>query len=373
MRWLVLLTVFAGMARGQEVLDDARVQVPYKEFRALLEAADKAKAPPPPVESAILSARYLLTPGETSVGGTAEFDVQTFRDGPHAVPLFGDEVIVEGVEPKEATLVRREGRFALALEGRQRTKVSIRFAAGARRQNDGVEAAWAICPAVTTAVQFASIPPGRHAVVENGIRTPSGDGETWRLGRSAELRVALRAEPKALPPPVAMPAIIPEASSEMRVVSDGAFVNRTTWRIRHQAPLVWKLDLPESCQLVTSLVGGRPVSPSRPDAKSIEFRLPEPVGAGETTVEVSYTGKVAAFQPVRGELELSLPATPLLVENLKWRVVHPNAYEIVAAQGNVEFLPGGAPGEVRLSKELGQGDAPTIRLFYQKPENRKQP
>jgi hypothetical protein len=120
-------------------------------------------------------------------------------------------------------------------------------------------------------------------------------------------------------------------------------------------------------------VNGQAASPSRRDAKTLEFRLPEPPNGNETLVELSYTERQKAFDPVRGELALTLPATPLLIENLSWVVSMPAAYETVAAQGNVDFLPGKSSGEIVLGKELCQGEAPAVQLYYQKPAANKKP
>lgn len=363
MRWLIGFLCLAAPVLAQD-LDEARVQISYKELRALIDAAG-AQRTPPPVDNAVLAARYAVLIEGGAASGIAEFDVQTFREGSHAVPLAGDGLIVESLEPKEAVLVSREGFYALALEGRQRAKVTLRFALPMRKDGKVVE--WKVNPAVTTTVEAAA--QSGPVQVEGGV--PAGDGK-WRLGRAPMVRIALYETPVVQPPAVTMPAVIREARSDMRVVADGAFFNEMTWRIRHDGPLVWRIALPEANQLVSAKVGGRAASPSRVDASTLEFRLPEPSGE-DTLVELSYTGRVAAFDPVRGDLALALPATPLLMESLSWRLALPPAYETVAAQGNVEFASGGSAGEVLLRKELCQGDAPGVRLFYQKPETTKKP
>lgn len=359
MRWLIGLFCVAAPLAAQE-LNDARVQISYKELKTLLEAS--AARPAPPIDHAVLAARYVLRVESGVLAGVGEFDVQTFRDGPHVVPLASEELVLEAVEPRDAMLVVREGYYALALEGRQRAKVTLKFSLTAPA---GKTVEWKVNPAVTTVVE-ASAQSG-PVRVEDGL--PAGEGK-WRLGRSRAVKLALFQPPPPAPvqpPPVALPAVIRDATGTMRVVADGAFFNKMVWQIRHEGPLVWRVALSDSHQLVAAKVGGRPASPSRPDAKTLEFRLPEPVGEG-TAVELSYTGRVKAFDAVRGDLELSLPATPLLIESLRWEVSFPKAYEIAAAQGNVEFASGGSPGEVQLRKELCQGDSPNVRLFYQKPE-----
>lgn len=372
MRWFTAFLCLITPALAQDAsLDDARVQLSYKELRSLIEAAAKPQPTVSPVASALLSARYQLRPLASAMSGTAEFEVQTFRDGPNAVPLVSDQLIIDKIEPKEAVLVTREGNYVLIIDGKSRTKVSLGFSMRTRKSDDGTTMEFPICPAVTSTVEISDIPAGRHASVEGGVSVEGSKAEsTWHLGHVNSLKVAFRDEPKPLPPPVTMPAVIASASSEMRLVGDGGFSNKMTWRIRHQTPLVWKLALPETCQIVSARIGRSQALPSRADPKSLEFRLPDPI-EGETVVELSYTGKAAAFQPVRGEIAVDLPSTPLLIETLTWKINFPSAYDIIAVQGNVDFLPGNNAGEIQIKKELCQGDSPNAHLFYQKPETRK--
>ena len=61
MRWFITLLGLTAFATAQETasLDDARVQLSYKELKSLIAAA-AAKEAPPPVESAVLSARHAI-------------------------------------------------------------------------------------------------------------------------------------------------------------------------------------------------------------------------------------------------------------------------------------------------------------------------
>jgi|GEM_PF-1482382 len=369
MRWIIYLLCLTALAAAQEpALDDARVQLSYKELKALIEAA---KVKPPevsPVESSILSARYDVQWREGTAAGVADFEVQTFRDGPQVVPLTGDGLIIESVEPKDATVVLRDGHYALAVEGKQKSKVTLRFTLPVRQTEESLAIECAISPAVTASVQIRDIPKGRHVAVDKALRVEAtGDAEKWQLGRSALLRIALRDEPKPLPPPIVMPAVIGEATSDMRVVADGAFSNRMTWRIRHEGQLTWKLDLPGDMQVIAARVDGKPASPSRLDAKTLEFRLPESPQGDTSVVELIYTGKSKALDPSRGELSLALPATSLLVEKLQWRVTLPATYQTTVTQGNMEVLTAKTAGEISLGKEFCQAEAPAVRLAYEVP------
>lgn len=369
MRWFILSFCLISTAVAQQSLSETR-EVYSRESKTSAPNSTPVK-PQFPVDAAIISAEYHLKPGPTAASGTATFEVQSFRDGPQAIPLIGESAIVESFEPKEAVLLTRDGHYALILDGKKRMKVTLRFGIRTTAIDGGTAAELKICPAVSSTLELEDIPEGRTADVEGAVPSGTSPGRLWRLPRTTLLRVTEREPAKPLPPPITMPAVVREADSEMRVVTDGAFLNKMKWRIRHQAPLVWSVDLPEDCQIVSSSVGGNPASPSRVNAKTIEFRIPPPNSTGETIVEASYTGKANTFDPVRGQISLTLPVTPLLVESLQWKLSFPPAYEIVAAQGNVDFLPGSSAGKICLGKELCRNEAPGVLLFYQKSESKK--
>ena len=372
MRHLLFLILLPALGMAQETsLDDARVQLTYRELRALIDAAHR-QPPVSAIENAILSAHYEVRFNHGAATGTAAYDIQTFRDGQHLIPLAGEDLIVDGIEPADATLVVFGNHYTLVLEGRQRVRVSLKYSTKLVPTEGGSQADIPVGPAITTTLAVPEVPPGRQIVVEDGLPVPSAPN-TWRLGRTSPLRIRLSEPPQPLPPPVTMPALIREASSELRIVTDGAFSNKMTWQIQHQAPLVWTISLPDSNQIVSCQVNGRPALPSRVDAKTLEIRLGEPPTGGESSVSLSYTGRGRPFDPVRGEISANLPSTPLLIEKLAWRITMQPVYEVVAAEGNADFLPGNTPGEIRLSKELCQGDSPAMRIFYQKPETKKNP
>jgi hypothetical protein len=195
---------------------------------------------------------------------------------------------------------------------------------------------------------------------------------TWHLGSGGKLEI--RTAKKSAAPAetvVAMPAVVREAKSAMRIVSDGTFFNTTSWKIRHNTAVSWKLALGDDTQVVSCRVAGRAFAPVLTGKNALEIRLPE--SDSETTVELAYTGKSSPFGPVRGEFSVALPSTDLLVERMDWSLVLPAPFSPLAVEGNCEFSPGDSKNELRLSKELCRGESPAVRVFYQKPETTKKP
>lgn len=344
-----------------EALPGAQVTLPYSEFRGLLESRQKAPAPEPPVPFAVLSMHLAIVPEASSVLGTATFDVESFSDRPQLVPLIGDSVTVRKVSPDGARVIAKGGFYNLLVNGAKRQTVTLEVGWPGR---DG-SFHCAVAPAVIADVQIARLPEGVQAEVEGAGQ----DGNLFHLGSRDSLAIHLRkAQNKPTGEVVPMPPVVTGANSEMRVVNDGTFFNATTWRIRHNTAFTWKVALGADTQVVSCLVDGSPAAPVLADDHSLEIRLPEK--GSETQIALAYTGKTAAFAPVRGEFSVALPSTELLVERSDWKLVLPAAFAPVAVEGNTEFLAGESRNELRLRKELCRGEAPTARVFYQKPETK---
>ncbi len=377
MRWIVFLLVAMGGLQAQEGLDNARVTISYRELRELIEAAQKTPPPPAPVAVpfAVLSAEYDFAVGDKLLEGTATFVVQTFTEGAHLIPLVGETARIARVEPADSLLVLRDNSYVLAVEGKTRTKIALRIAIPLREADGGRSANLALPTCPLSNLRLTNVQPNETAIVEGGVAS-SRDKDVlhWELGGARNLNLAIqrRVDKPAVAAltgsRVEMPSIVRTASSDMRVVRDGSYMNAMQWTVRHDGALNWTLAMPDNCELLLCKVGGQPVAPILQDAHTWVIQLPAPKDRDESLVELSYTGRQAAFQPVRGEFTGVLPGTSLLVEKLEWRLQIPVPYETVAIQGNVDFVPGPNSGDLRLTRELGRGDAASVHVFYQKPE-----
>ena len=365
MRWIILLTALTAQASAAP-FDSARVDAPFSDIRALLEAG-AVKKPPLPVESAVLSARYDVGFGDGFVSGKAAFDVQTFQDGEHLVPLFSEKVSIESVAPDDAVIVRSGKSHALVVEGRRRVRVTLGFNVPVEKGEANLSVGFGVAPAAIASLKVSNVSDPLRFRLEGGCLR----GDTWFLGGADSIRmeVSTAADPKVA---LALPAIVSLMSSAMRVVRDGALYNAMSWHVRHQGAVDFKLEMPPDIQFVAFTVGGRPALPATVDGRHVEIHLPElKENAAETVVGFSYTSHKPAFAPVRGELALELPSTPLLVEKSEWQVSLPDGFEPIAIDGNVECERSKEPGIVRLRKDISTGEAPALRLFYQKPETYK--
>jgi hypothetical protein len=371
MKFLLLFAAASlSLPLRAENLSSAAVTLPYTELRALIEAGKKPSPPEYPLPFVVLSARYRLAPGEGTLSGTAEFDVRSFREGGLLVPLIADSLVVSGIEPAEAAIVVKDGFYNLLVEGPKRVRVVLHFDWKGKKDADTTAFQCGIHPAAISTLDLSPVPPGVSVDITGAVQEPKSGA--WHLGPGSNLEI--RMARKSLEKPVevvAMPAVVKEAHSAMRIVADGTFFNATTWKIRHNTAVAWRLALGDATQVVSCLVAGRPSAPVLAGNNTIEIRLPE--SESETSVEIAYTGKSSAFAPVRGDFQVSLPSTDLLVERSEWALILPSPYSPLAVEGNCEFFPGDSKNELRLRKELCRGESPSVRVFYQKPETTKKP
>ncbi|HEV7404686.1 MAG TPA: hypothetical protein VGO11_17225 [Chthoniobacteraceae bacterium] len=165
-------------------------------------------------------------------------------------------------------------------------------------------------------------------------------------------------------------AIVSDAKSALRLVADGATQTTASYTIKHQAPLAWRLELPEKVELLSCTVNGTAAQPIQREAGAIELSLPTPKD-GSTTVALVYTAKLKALDAVSGDVALELPRTPLFIEHLEWSITVPEAFEVVAVDGNVTVADGETAktrGEhaIALRKDFCRAERPAVSLFYQR-------
>ena len=165
-------------------------------------------------------------------------------------------------------------------------------------------------------------------------------------------------------------AIVGEAKAKLQLVSDGAMQVATSYAIRHQTPLAWRLDLPAEVEILSCTVDGAAAQPIQREKGTIELSLPAPA-KGQSTVALVYTAKTKPLDPVSGELALELPRTPLFIEHFDWSVSLPAAFEVTTFYGagwaaNRAPEPAAGQNAVALRKEFCRGERPSVALFYQR-------
>lgn len=119
-------------------------------------------------------------------------------------------------------------------------------------------------------------------------------------------------------------------------------------------------------------IQGKPVPAKSSAEAGLLFSLPTPANredvANTTEVSCSYFLQGSALHTAEGELDLTLPRTPLLIRRLDWTVELPEGLELTAT-GNAEPQATPAPqGHVlQLSRRLCRDSATQARITYRKP------
>lgn len=364
MKFVILLVLAAAPLARAEVIPTGNVALPYGDFQKLLEAG-RVPAPKVPLESAILSTRFVVEAGSASASAAITFDVESFEAG--LIPLIGTDVMVRRYEPEDVTLVAKDGFYQLLVHGAKRQRVTLHVAWKGLEKDAAISYRCSLRPSVISELKLRGVRDNAEVEVPGAQR----DGETYRLAGGKDLLLVIRDHvEKRAGEVVQLPPVVTTSTSDMRLVRDGTFLNHSEWVVRHGAAFVLKLRAGKDSELVACLVNGKPVEPVLAGGL-LEISLPEP--EGETKLALSYTGKAAPMAPVRGDIAISLPATDLLVESITWQLRLPLGYVPIAVEGNTESVAGGSQNQIVLTKELCRGEAPSVRIFYQKPETTTKP
>lgn len=362
---ILSLLAFASLAQA-ELIPTGNIALPYGDFRKLVESA-QSRLTPMPLEASIVATRISVDAGTAPASATIAFDVQSFGDVPQLVPLIGTEVTVRKYEPEGATLVVKDGFYQVLVQGSKRQTITLQAGWKGAGKESAVTYRCSLRPSAIREMTIRGVRDG--SVVE--VAGAEADAGTYHLAGGEDVTVVISAHAtKPSGEAVPMPPVVTSSTSEMRLVRDGTFLNKSEWMLRHSAAFVWRLQLGDATEIVSCLVNGKPVAPIL-SANVLEIPLPEP--AGQTKVELSYTGKTEPMAPVRGDLAVSLPSTDLLVESIEWRLRLPAAYVPIAVEGNADLAPGSSQNQLLLQKELCRGESPSVRIFYQKPETTTKP
>jgi hypothetical protein len=363
-------------------LTDARVTLPYAELKTLWQNAQREtqEKRKPPVEAALLSARYQVVLKDDLAAGVVEYEIENFTDEWTTVPLLGAQTQVDEIEPADVQLIVRDGHYALLTNRPGKQKVRVKFAAKLSSGTDGNRFALVASPAVINSLSVAGLSEKQTLrVADATLLSSEKDRSTFRLPAADRIEfdvvpeTAVELPAPNLPVVETVQAVVETATAKTRIVSDGASLTEIDYSIRHERALPWKVDLPEGSELLAATVDGQAVNPIDRGERVLEFALPS--GKKLSAVSISYTAKKPAFKPVSGQIAVELPQTELLMHWLDWELRIPVAYEIAAFEGNVESAPCDKPDPtsriIPLHKELCKNERPRAEFFYQKPQPNK--
>lgn len=358
-----VLASSAGLAQTQ--LDDSEVRISYAELKRLLAATQpvtevKSK-PPPPVPAALLSAVYRL---DASTGEIiAEMQAQSFVEGWQAIPLTGAAAGVVNLEPPDARVVVQNDQLCLLTDQTGLSSLKLTLSA-----------VWPqtlhLAPSAVAALEVAELPEAHalrlstgHVIRQNGRHAlPAAGGEVTLTLEDAKQPVV---ESKS------SDAVLNTATYLTQVVSDGSVLTEGTLLVLLDAPMNLQVTLPQSSQLLRCQVNGKNARASVQNGTQLDIPLGEPSEPGvEHKIYLSFTSTLPALQPSEGEINLSLPQTPLFAKQIDWSVQLPAGFDTTAT-GNIETLPPAADSKagLHLRKALCRDQQPQARIAYRKRSN----
>src|SRR6478672_4152010 len=141
-------------------LNDARVTLPYPEVKALWQASQREtpEKRKPPVEAALLSARYQLQLKGDLAAGVVEYEIETFTEEWTTVSLVGAQTQVDEVEPAEVQLIVRDNHYAFVTNRRGRQTLRLKFAVKLNGAADGAHFTLVAAPATINTLAVTGLP-----------------------------------------------------------------------------------------------------------------------------------------------------------------------------------------------------------------------
>lgn len=167
--------------------------------------------------------------------------------------------------------------------------------------------------------------------------------------------------------PLAEPAnlAISKLLASTRIVKDGAVLTEIEAQVRANAPARWTLNLPADAQLLRCSADGEAIRPvQRGDA--LEIALPSSKDGRAIKIELSYTAKMEALDPVAGGVVLLLPKTGEFIDLVEWHLNLPAEYAVAGMESAAEILPAEPGQPLRLRQQLVRGSQVQVGLFYRK-------
>ena len=154
-----------------------------------------------------------------------------------------------------------------------------------------------------------------------------------------------------------------------RLARDGALFAEAVFDIEHRTVQPFSFTLPEGSQLVGASLQGKPVQILRRE-KEYEVLLPAAASRQDSVskLQVSYTGNLAAFDPVSGGLSLALHHGRHFTRQLRWTILLPENYEAAGVESNAEVKAAAEPGAILLERSFAAGSAPAVEasVFYRR-------
>ncbi|HKP03243.1 MAG TPA: hypothetical protein VJU77_07725 [Chthoniobacterales bacterium] len=184
-------------------LKAAEVTLPYPELKALWQAAqhETPERRKPPVESALLSARYQVALKGEVAAGVVEYEIESFTDEWITIPLLGAITQVDEVEPVDVQLIVRENHYALVTNRPGKQKLRLRFAVKLNGATEGARFVLEAAPAAINTLSVTGLPEKQTLRIPDATQlSAEKDRITYRLPARERIEFELVPEKPVTPP-----------------------------------------------------------------------------------------------------------------------------------------------------------------------------
>src|SRR2546430_220541 len=174
-------------------LNATQVTLPYSELKALWQSAHREASAKrkPPVEAALLSARYQLSLKGDIAAGVVDYEVENFTDEWTTIPLLGVQTPVDEIEPADAQLIIREGRYAVVTNRPGKQKLRLKFAVKLIAGTDRSHFALVASPAAINTLSVSGVPDKQTLRILDATQL-SADKDRINFRLPAAERIELR-------------------------------------------------------------------------------------------------------------------------------------------------------------------------------------
>lgn len=304
----------------------AKVSLPYAELKQLWqkikETEEKPEETPPPVNALVRSFRGEVTIEEKFVRLVATFDVQSYLDKWHAIPLMGGDARLVKIDPPTADVAWREGRYELLRKEPGQVNVTLEFSAP--RRMGGREIFLKLTPenATVQTLSVKGIPDGRALEINGEALASQGGAGEWALTQQQSVELALGAAPEAAPE--MNPSVWEISSQILAEYRDGVLHHegRVFARDTAGSGRELRLRLPDHArQVAIKAAGLENPKPLRSPDGAVIYQLSWPDDhVLDRQLEVSY----------------EVPISPLAA---KWKLEIPKALEEKSTQEAILVIP----------------------------------
>src|SRR3954469_5404227 len=195
-------SAFADPPAAAPDLKEAHVTLPYGELKALWQAAQREtpEKRKPPIESALLAARYQVVLKGDQAAGVVDYETESFTDEWTVIPLLGVQTHIDEIEPADIQLIVQDGHYALVTNRPGKQKLRVKFATKLNATTDGTHFRLITSPGAVNTLSVSGLPEKQALRIADATQlSAEKDRASFRLPARDQLDFEVVAEKAVVP------------------------------------------------------------------------------------------------------------------------------------------------------------------------------